>query len=117
MVLLRSPFSGGELETLRGPSPDVPTTAPAVRLSAVSTPARGAQVFGLLARASGPSHSESAAGDTAFVLRLEPRVAADVWLTPDTTLSVWGGMNALRPSDRTLGVSLGAHVRAFDGAY
>lgn len=77
----------------------------------------GAQVFALFARANGPSHSESAAGDTAFVWRLEPRVAADVWLTPDTTLSVWGGMNALRPSDRTLGVSLGAHFRAFDGAY
>lgn len=54
---------------------------------------------------------------TAVGLLLEPRLAVDVWTSPWSTISVWGGGNVLFPADRTMGLSFALHGRAFDGHY
>jgi hypothetical protein len=48
---------------------------------------------------------------------VEPRMALDAWLTPDTTLTAWAGTNVLRPGDLSMGIALAAHLRAFDGSF
>lgn len=58
---------------------------------------------------------DGATGGFAFVV--EPRVAADFWVTPDTTLSLWAGSSVLRTGDHSFGTTLTFHLRAFDGAF
>jgi hypothetical protein len=54
---------------------------------------------------------------TNAALLLEPRVAVDVWTTPWSTITLWGGGNALYASDRSMGLSFSLHGRSFDGHY
>jgi hypothetical protein len=51
------------------------------------------------------------------MLAIEPRVAVDWWFTPDSTLTAWAGANVLRNGDYSFGLSIGGHLRAFDGAF
>ncbi len=76
----------------------------------------GLQVFALMTDARAPD-GRTSAGVALFGGVVEPRLAADFWLSPDTTLSTWAGYNVLRPGDTTFGLSLAAHFRAFDGAF
>lgn len=55
-------------------------------------------------------------GITSVNLLLEPRVGIDLWTSPWSTVTGWGGMNMLYPSERSIGVSFALHGRAFDGA-
>lgn len=48
-------------------------------------------------------------------LLIEPRLAADVWTGPWSTISLWAGKNLLIPADHTLGLTFAIHGRAFDG--
>jgi hypothetical protein len=48
---------------------------------------------------------------------IEPHLLFDYWLTPNATLTAWGGFDAAHLQDRVFGVMIGAHGRAFDGAY
>ncbi len=48
---------------------------------------------------------------------LMPRAIVDVWASPNVTMSVFGGFNALDTQERTLGVMLELHMRSFDGAF
>lgn len=75
------------------------------------------QALLLMTRVDGPEGTNKQGGTGGAMLAIEPRVALDLWLTPDTTLSAWGGTNVLRPGDVSTGVSLAAHFRAFDGAF
>jgi hypothetical protein len=54
---------------------------------------------------------------TSAGLILEPRLAVDVWTTPWSTLTAWGGMSVIYPADRTMGLSIALHGRAFDGRF
>lgn len=65
----------------------------------------------------GPEGTRRDGGGGGVMLALEPRAAIDLWVAPDTTLSAWAGANLLRSGDYTSGLSLAAHVRAFDGAF
>ena len=56
-------------------------------------------------------------GGGGAMIAIEPRVALDFWLAPDTTLTTWAGTNLLRSGDSSFGLALAAHVRAFDGAF
>jgi len=53
---------------------------------------------------------------TSVNLLLEPRVGVDVWTSPWTTVTAWGGINMVYPSERSIGVSFALHGRAFDGS-
>ena len=46
---------------------------------------------------------------------VEPRIRADVWLTPWVTLGAWGGANALHAGDWSSGLAFSVHGRGFDG--
>lgn len=48
---------------------------------------------------------------------LEPRVAVDVWTTPWSTISAWGGGSVLFPAERSMGLTIALHGRAFDGRF
>ena len=54
---------------------------------------------------------------TSIGFLLEPRLALDLWTTPWSTLSTWAGMNVFYPADRTMGLSIAIHGRAFDGRF
>jgi hypothetical protein len=46
-----------------------------------------------------------------------PRAAVDLWVTPWTTFSVFGGMNPWNTIDRQAGITFTWHLRAFDGQF
>jgi hypothetical protein len=48
---------------------------------------------------------------------LETRALVDVWATPNVTLSVFGGTNALDTNEHSAGLTLEYHGRSFDGAF
>jgi hypothetical protein len=50
-------------------------------------------------------------------IAVEPRAAVDWWLTPFTSLSLWGGLDVIRPGNSSIGFAIASHVRAFDGAF
>ena len=54
-------------------------------------------------------------GFTSVNLLLEPRIGVDVWTSPWSTITAWGGVNMVYPSERSMGVSFALHGRAFDG--
>jgi hypothetical protein len=54
-------------------------------------------------------------GFTSVNLLLEPRLAVDVWTSPWSTITAWGGVNMIYPSERSMGLSFALHARAFDG--
>ncbi len=98
-------------------APFVGVRAPLGRVSlrAELAPAVQVQLVLFKATAAGGPEKPGSAGSIGVIL--EPRLAVDYWLTPDTTLSLWSGANAMRPGDLTFGLSLMGHLRAFDGAY
>ena len=77
---------------------------------------RGELVAGL----HGASLSDSSNGTTAdggVSGLVEPRLALDVWLHHWWVVEAFAGVNALDRSERVLGIGLGFHSQAFDGAY
>lgn len=52
---------------------------------------------------------------TSVAFLLEPRLAVDVWTSPWSTITAWGGASVFFPADRTMGLSIALHGRAFDG--
>lgn len=46
---------------------------------------------------------------------IAPRGAVDLWLGPHLTMGVWGGVDALHPTDLSGGVSFAVHLRSYDG--
>lgn len=98
-------------------APFVGVRAPLGRVSlrAELAPALQAQIVLFKAYAADGSQKPGSGGGIGLIL--EPRVAVDYWLTPDTTLSLWSGANAMRPGDLTFGLTLLGHLRAFDGAF
>jgi hypothetical protein len=48
---------------------------------------------------------------------LETRALVDVWATPNLTLSVYGGTNALDTQEQSMGLAIEYHGRSFDGAF
>jgi len=75
------------------------------------------QLLFVIANRIGPEGTKRPAGEGGALLAIEPRAALDWWFTPDSTLSAWAGANVLRPGDYSMGLSLAAHVRAFDGQF
>lgn len=49
-----------------------------------------------------------------YAATVELRARADLWLTPWLTLGLFTGQDALHPTTRALGLTLGGHIRAFD---
>jgi hypothetical protein len=47
---------------------------------------------------------------------LQPRVAADLWVSPWSTVGIFAGTDVLHKSEYILGLSFGFHLRAFEGA-
>jgi hypothetical protein len=75
------------------------------------------QVLILSTEVNGPDGTRKNGGTGGAMLAVAPRVAADFWVTPDTTLTAWAASNVLRSGDHSFGLSIAAHVRAFDGAF
>lgn len=48
---------------------------------------------------------------------VEPRLAADLWLSPWWALEAMAGANALDRSEHVFGVGLALHLQAFDGRF
>jgi hypothetical protein len=48
---------------------------------------------------------------------LETRALVDVWVTPNVTLTVYGGTDALDTRQDTMGLTIELHGRSFDGAF
>ena len=96
-------------------APVLGVRAPLGRLALRLEVAPALQIVSVLFRVSASDGSErlGAAGSAGFAL--EPRIAVDLWPTPDTTFSLWSGANVLRPGDFTFGLMIGGHLRAFDG--
>ncbi len=74
------------------------------------------QMIGFQMKAIAPDGTKIAGGGHKLGVALDPRVMVDLWVTPDTTLSLWTGANLLRPGDFAAGLMIGGHLRAFDGA-
>jgi len=77
----------------------------------------GVEIASVTANARRPGQSEWIRGSfTSVNFLLEPRVAVDLWTAPWSTVTAWGGLNMLYPSERSMGISFALHGRAFDGA-
>jgi len=77
----------------------------------------GLELASINAKARRPGTSDWIDGSfTSANVLLEPRVGLDVWTSPWTTVTAWGGVNMVYPSERSIGVSFALHGRAFDGA-
>lgn len=96
-------------------APVVGVRAPLGRLAFRLELATALQLVSVQFKAIGADGSEKAGSAGSAGFALEPRVAVDVWPTPDTTLSLWSGANLLRPGEMTFGLMIGGHIRAFDG--
>lgn len=76
---------------------------------------RGEVVAGLHGASLGNSSTSMTASTVAPLV--EPRVAADLWLSPWWALEATAGANALDRSERMFGVGLALHLQAFDGRF
>jgi hypothetical protein len=59
----------------------------------------------------------SVQADSAPLPLVEPRIAADVWLSPWWVLEAFAGTNVIDRSEHVVGLGLGLHFQAFDGRY
>jgi hypothetical protein len=91
--------------------------APLGRLSLRAEVAPSLQILTVLVRATDGGGKETAGSLGGFRFALEPRLAVDYWVTPDTTFSLWSSANALRPGDMAVGLAVMGHIRGFDGTY
>lgn len=95
----------------------VGTRIPLGPLSARLESVIGLEIASISANGRRWGQSEWTRGSISSVnLLLEPRVGVDVWTSPWSTITAWGGINMVYPSERSMGVSFALHGRAFDGA-
>ncbi len=91
---------------------------PAGRLSFRGELGVGLQILSLSQNARPLQSTASSVGSATYVGGyLEPRLAVDAWTSPWSTISLWGGVNALHPADRSFGLGFALHGRAFDGVF
>ncbi|MBV8762954.1 MAG: hypothetical protein JO257_37055 [Deltaproteobacteria bacterium] len=62
------------------------------------------------------SHAMDTSASTVAPL-VEPRIAADLWLSPWWAVEAMAGANALDRSEHVFGVGLALHLQAFDGRF
>lgn len=75
-----------------------------------------AEVVAGLHGATVSSHAMDVGASTVAPL-VEPRIAADLWLSPWWAFEAMAGANALDRSEHVFGVGLALHLQAFDGRF
>lgn len=106
-------FAGGEMASWNSAWLMTMAGVAGVRVPLGRVSLRGEVVGGI----HGASLSNGTMSASTVAPLVEPRIAADLWLSPWWALEATAGANALDRSEQVFGLGLALHLQAFDGRF